>query len=734
MRSSQSLQRLPSNGGWRRNEELEQRNAALTAGLREVQKGRRALEERQLKIERLVDIAASDMNKEKQHLSRQAHSAAKIAATNEELQAQVLALRAAAARSEELEANQQVQLQQAAADLAAQRDRVAQVERAAQSERRRSEAAAAKEAKKAKNLRFTLARSRWRQLAADRELQQSRKALLPEAVHAALKQLTVPPTATAAPPPKGAKAGAFQIHEDAPAAPGAKPKSSWTLDAWLEQLPLAEVMSKAIRARLSTGGDPRAVLASLSSASDEPAAVFSALFTEASLVQRLAEAAEEEVDALAAAQRRRGLSPDPLFGRFVSSSDADFRALNDAASKASLPATGSGDALVAMRAEHCARSDAQTLFMSESYQITTTPEIEFTFVVDPSAIGLASLGLDAWPAEARGGETDESERRRRPTPLTAFEPQRVAIAEKLKRVAPGTREFSREALIACRLYTGPLSLKYNAALKGVKGSNAFAATITTIHGAIALLSRLTVCCPLYRGLASAQLPKPLHEANEYGCKAAVVPSFLSATSSVEPALDYADGTDAALLEISQSMGCRAADLSWLSQYPSENEYVFEPGTLLELHKMRVDGGVVIHQMRASHQPAQRQLPSSTLSHSVSAPSAAGWPTGTVPLPTAKVTKVILPLSSAAVAAAASANRAEEDEERPMAPPSISDAPSSQPDVPVNVHLNAEQRDLILRAVRQVDAASSELEASIAAKVMASRGPPPSTQPRGFVWP
>ena len=99
---------------------------------------------------------------------------------------------------------------------------------------------------------------------------------------------------------------------------------------------------------------------------------------------------------------------------------------------------------------------------------TTTSAIEYAFVVDPSTESLRRLGLSEWPKEsvlvdtAAHGETQEAReaaqrQARSPVPLAEFEPQRLALCERLMEVA-GV-ELSLHAMVGARLYTGPCFVK-----------------------------------------------------------------------------------------------------------------------------------------------------------------------------------------------------------------------------------------------------------------------------------
>ena len=56
----------------------------------------------------------------------------------------------------------------------------------------------------------------------------------------------------------------------------------------------------------------------------------------------------------------------------------------------------------AMEAEHCKRRDSRELFVTANYGISTTSELEYWYVVDPTRgeTVLNGLGLERWPTEA----------------------------------------------------------------------------------------------------------------------------------------------------------------------------------------------------------------------------------------------------------------------------------------------------------------------------------------------
>ena len=120
-----------------------------------------------------------------------------------------------------------------------------------------------------------------------------------------------------------------------------------------------------------------------------------------------------------------------------------------------------GDAQAAMLAEHCTRPDSQEWFSVGNYGTTTTSEIEYAYVVNPTQAALEQLGLgDAgWPREARlvRAGPEFASCMRKPRPLSDFEVQRAEMDLRVRELTGGA--FTREALIGGRLYTGPLFVK-----------------------------------------------------------------------------------------------------------------------------------------------------------------------------------------------------------------------------------------------------------------------------------
>ena len=139
---------------------------------------------------------------------------------------------------------------------------------------------------------------------------------------------------------------------------------------------------------------------------------------------------------------------------------------------------------------------------------------------------------------------------------------------------------------------------YEAAVQRI---NKYTTTLHAINSAIIKLSKLTKASTVYRGLHDFVLPDQFRKPNKYGVRGGIDSAFMSATLLRKEAINYAaNGTTAPLLfEIQQGMIDRGADISFLSQYPFEKEILFNPLTGLEVRGSRVEGQVVIVEMKLS---------------------------------------------------------------------------------------------------------------------------------------
>lgn len=110
-------------------------------------------------------------------------------------------------------------------------------------------------------------------------------------------------------------------------------------------------------------------------------------------------------------------------------------------------------------------------------------------------------------------------------------------------------------------------------------------------------------CTVYRGVAGGVLPDQFWTPNEHGVMGGIELGVMSTTTDREVALMYMRQSDKAakmVFEIRMGMIDRGADVSLLSQFPGEKEFLFAPLTGLEVASVpRVEGDVVVVELRLS---------------------------------------------------------------------------------------------------------------------------------------
>ncbi|KOO21225.1 hypothetical protein Ctob_000811, partial [Chrysochromulina tobinii] len=253
-------------------------------------------------------------------------------------------------------------------------------------------------------------------------------------------------------------------------------------------------------------------------------------------------------------------------------------------------------------------------FTTPNYKIETTSRIEFDFVDNPeNGLTFEVHGTTTWPAEDTAELRQKRVEARKPMPKAELERKRTERNQKLKELKQD--ELVPEEVVAARLYTGPLFVKYNAVLRGIDSSNKYlegemkkycaereggtkinmyCTTLHCINSAIIKLSKLTRATAVYRGVSDKGLPEQFFKANDCGVRGGVEGAFMSTTENREVALGYATGKKGSiLLEIDQGMIARGADISSISQYPHEKEVLFNPLTGLEVKSTRVEGSVLV---------------------------------------------------------------------------------------------------------------------------------------------
>ena len=178
----------------------------------------------------------------------------------------------------------------------------------------------------------------------------------------------------------------------------------------------------------------------------------------------------------------------------------------------------------------------------------------------------------------------------------------VTVKELMESEISTKAELTEAEVVAARLYTGPMFKLYNEILRNPQGPGrqSFVYTIHAFASCIVKLSRVHQISTLYRGIKGGALPSAFLNPDEYGARGGVEFGFMSTTTEKHVAYDYAIAKDgsakkaAVIYEIDEGAIDRGADVSWLSQFPSENEVVFPPLTNLEVfgNPKVVDGAIV----------------------------------------------------------------------------------------------------------------------------------------------
>eukprot|EP00960_Hanusia_phi_P065872 766240-Hanusia_phi.AAC.1 len=232
------------------------------------------------------------------------------------------------------------------------------------------------------------------------------------------------------------------------------------------------------------------------------------------------------------------------------------------------------DLMKGIQTEHCARGDSAEEFFSHNYGSMTTPRQEWSAVTDARRRKHLSVG----------------NRRIRP------------VDEILKLPDVVKAGLIKEEVLALQLYTGPMFVKYNAVLRNPASMNVgpppddfvalrgnkYTTTIFCIVSGIIKLSRVTELPRdrvVYRGFHGLQIPREFLEEDEYGVSGGVELGMMSTTTDMKVALQYATRGDfPTVFEIACGAVDRGASLSFLSQYPEEEEILYPPLSYLELIK------------------------------------------------------------------------------------------------------------------------------------------------------
>ena len=141
--------------------------------------------------------------------------------------------------------------------------------------------------------------------------------------------------------------------------------------------------------------------------------------------------------------------------------------------------------------------------------------------------------------------------------------------------------------------------RYEAAKKEL---NLYTTTMHAINSIIVKCGKLTSAVKVYRGSSGAKPPDEFWQPDQFGICGGVEPGFMSTTQSRQVAVGYASGQPAKgsiVFECNQGMTSRGADISWLSQYPHEQEILFGPLTALEVIGTNAEDSMLVICVRLS---------------------------------------------------------------------------------------------------------------------------------------
>jgi hypothetical protein len=190
----------------------------------------------------------------------------------------------------------------------------------------------------------------------------------------------------------------------------------------------------------------------------------------------------------------------------------------------------------AMYNEHCLNAEASKQFTAwnAGHEIKTTPEREWLFVVGRDGLDKSSWTFDverAEPVVEEGMMVEGRNAEKLAALLRSPEVERshVTVAE----------------VVALRLYTGPMYVKYNAVLRGMAvataGGTIYSSTVHLICSGLHKLSRVSKLpkeMKLYRGNGGMALPSSFLEPDASGCAGGTEPAIMSATPDRSVALGY----------------------------------------------------------------------------------------------------------------------------------------------------------------------------------------------------
>lgn len=174
-----------------------------------------------------------------------------------------------------------------------------------------------------------------------------------------------------------------------------------------------------------------------------------------------------------------------------------------------------------------------------------------------------------------------------------------------------------EAEVAvCRLYTGSLYIPWNYALRYYEDDptyfHSWQTCISVLYNAVLKLSYLSKKGTVYRGINESKLKlnEKFWKPNGDEFSGGVEYGFMSTSLHESIAIEYArkgnnsefskgNNSECSIFVIQFDMASRGASLQWLSQYPYENELLYNPATCLTTEKFEIKNDIKYIHVRAS---------------------------------------------------------------------------------------------------------------------------------------
>jgi hypothetical protein len=233
----------------------------------------------------------------------------------------------------------------------------------------------------------------------------------------------------------------------------------WSTVGWLSSLPLAAVLGTALSRKAETSSE-------LEYVRSLRLPELRALLSEGPLLDALAIALADGTEALRTAVAASGSELNAKFAADGAGAMSYGEVAGFYDGLESLIGPPNPKLRSTMEAEHCNAADSDHHFTSNNYDLTTCPRYEWWQVVDPVK-GLTELGISEYPQETRvggGPRSGENEHKcRKQRPLSDFDGERERFNAELK--AKDLDPLLIEELIGGRIYTGPMFMRYNLAMR-----------------------------------------------------------------------------------------------------------------------------------------------------------------------------------------------------------------------------------------------------------------------------